>query len=198
MNEERSEEIVLYQYGGMGKLLSLSPPCLKVDLALRILGLPHRVVNLGSPGEVAGKSPTKRVPAIELDGELTAESIRIMDRLQELHPEGALWRSTPADRARDRAWDCFVTDTLYWLGFYQRWLVPKIREHLLDTFLGEGFSPKKVVMRFYAKTALRRRARGQGVGMRPQAEETRWPYRAPSQVETETGATAGDDSRGVR
>ena len=40
MNEERSEEIVLYQYGGMGKLPSLSPPCLKVDLALRILGRP--------------------------------------------------------------------------------------------------------------------------------------------------------------
>jgi len=170
-----SEEVVLYQYGGMGKLPSLSPPCLKVDLALKILGAPHRVVNLSSPGEVKKHSPTQRVPAIDYKGTKTAESILVLDRLQELFPDGALWASEPGTRAQDRVWDCFVTDTLYWLGFYLRWLVPEARETALDGFLGSGFSLKKFGMRLYAKTVLAKRARGQGVGLRP-AEEVRDAY----------------------
>lgn len=169
------EELVLYQYGGMGRLPSLSPPCLKVDLALRVLGVPHRVVDLDSPGAVKRHSPTGRVPAIEHRGERLAESIAILDRLQELFPDGPLWEEDEAARARGRVWDCFVTDTLYWLGFYQRWLVPATRETLLDTFLGPGFSLEKIGMRLYAKTALRRRAEGQGVGLRP-PEEVREAY----------------------
>jgi glutathione S-transferase len=170
-----SDELVLYQYGGRGKLPSLSPPCLKVDLALKILGVPHRVVDLDSPGAVKRHSPTGRVPALEYQGKKIAESILVMDRLEELFPDGRLWASGAAGRARDRVWDCFATDTLYWLGFYQRWLVPTIREGMLNRFLGEGFSLKKLGMRLYAKTVLRKRAVGQGVGLRP-AREVRDAY----------------------
>ena len=163
-----SEEIVLYQYGGMGALPSLSPPCLKVGLALRLLGVPHRVVDLGSPRAVRRHSPSGRVPAIEYRGERLAESVAIMDRLQELFPAAALWQG---DRATEgRLWDCFVTDTLYWLGFAQRWLVPATRDRLLGAFLGEGFSFRKLGMRVYAGTVLRRRAHAQGVGLRPLGE----------------------------
>lgn len=161
-----SEQVILFQYGGRGRLPSLSPPCLKVDLALKILGVPHRVVDLHSPGAVKRHSPTGRVPAIEFRGEMTAESILVMDRLQEFFPDGCLWARDAASRARDRAWDCFATDTLYWLGFYQRWLVPSVRDGMLDGFLGQGFSLKKAGMRLFARTVLRRRARGQGVGLR--------------------------------
>lgn len=165
-----NDEVVLYQYGGRGKLPSLSPPCLKVDLALKILGVPHRVVDLSSPGAVKRHSPTGRVPVIEFQGRKTAESILVMDRLQELFPDGRLWAKDAAGRARDRVWDCFATDTLYWLGFYQRWLVPTTREGMLNGFLGEGFSLKKLGMNVYARTVLARRARGQGVGLRPAGE----------------------------
>ena len=96
-----SDEIVLYQYGGMGPLPSLSPPCLKVFLALRLIGAPHRVENLGSPREVACTSPTKRVPAIEYRGERVAESIRVMDRLEELFIDSSTcttkWDGMPMD-----------------------------------------------------------------------------------------------------
>ena len=173
-----SDEFVLYQYGGKNRLPSLSPPCLKIELALKVLGLPHRVVNLGSPGQVKANSPTQRVPALEHRGERLSDSVAIMDRLQELTPEGPLWEEDEAARARGRLWDCFVTDSLYWLGYYQRWLVPATRDALLDDFLGPGFSIKKLGMRFYARTVLRRRAEGQSVGMRPPGEVREAYHRA--------------------
>lgn len=167
------EEIVLYQYGGTNTVPSLSPPCLKVFLALRRLGLPHRVENLTSPFQVWRKSPTARVPAITMGGATIADSVFILDRLQDAHPLAELWPKDPSERAIDRLWDCFATDTLYWQGFYLRWLVPENRQRVLDASFGAGVSVRKTMVKVIGGTMLKQRAKGQGIGGRaPQDVQT--------------------------
>lgn len=164
------EDIVLYQYPGAGNVPSFSPPCLKVYLALRHLGLPHRVVDLMSPLQVSMKSPTGRVPAIVMGDATIADSVFILDRLAEAHPDAALWPADAAERTVDRLWDCFATDTLYWQGFYLRWLVPENKKRVLDASLGAGFSIRKAMTAVIGGSMLRRRAKGQGIGGRSQQD----------------------------
>jgi len=163
-------ELILYQYGGAGRLPSFSPPCLKVYLALRRLGIAHRVVDLASPMAVKRHSPTGRVPAIVVDGETIADSVFILDKLNERMPDATLWPKDPAQRALDRLWDCYSTDTLYWQGFYLRWLVPETRQRLLDASMGKGFSIRKALVSFVGMRMLRSRARGQGIAGRSQRD----------------------------
>ena len=163
-------EIVLYQFQGSGRVPSVSPPCLKIHLALRRLGLAHRVVDLASPGEVKRYSPSRRLPAIVVGGETVTDSVSILDRLESLHPDAPLWPRDRAERTVDRLWDCFATDTLYWQGFYLRWLVPENRTKVIEATLGPGFSPRKLLLGAYARLELGRRARGQGIGGRARAD----------------------------
>jgi glutathione S-transferase len=163
-------EVILYQYGGTPAVPSFSPPCLKVYLALRRLGLPHRVVDLTTPLHVRRLSPTGRVPVISVDGEIIADSVFILDRLEELHPEAALWPDDAGQRVADRLWDCFATDTLYWQGFYLRWLVPENRKKVLDAAFGSDFSFKKLAVDKLGRWELGKRARGQGIGGRSRGD----------------------------
>ncbi len=163
-------DIILYQYPGSGRVPSGSPPCVKVGLGLKRLGLPHRVVDLASPAQVSRHSPSGRVPAIVVDGKTISDSVFILDRLQEMHPDATLWPKSEGERATDRLWDCFATDTLYWQGFYLRWLVPENRKRVLDTMFGSGFSMKKLMIGTMAPLQLKRRAMGQGIGGRTLAD----------------------------
>jgi glutathione S-transferase len=164
-----SSEIVLYQYGGQGALSSLSPPCMKIDMALRRLGVPHRVVTIGAL-QVRRHSPSGRVPAVEMDGRVVVESCAILDALERRHPDADLWPGDRAQHAVDRLWDHFVTDTLYWSGAVQRYLVPENRPAAWDLFFGKGFSLRRLLMGPLIVREMRRRARAQGTALRPASD----------------------------
>ena len=168
--------IVLYQYGGDERVPSFSPPCLKIQMALRLLGLEHDVVNLSGPFAVKRKSPTGRVPAIVMDGTTIADSVFILDKLQQKLPDAEFWPREPEIRAIDRAWDCFATDTLYWQGFYLRWLVPENRKRVLEASFGAKWSLGKAVASTLAPILLKQRANGQGIGGRS-ARDVETSYR---------------------
>ena len=168
-----SVELVLYQYGGKGTLPSFSPPCLKVYLALRRLDVGHRLVDLSTPLEVRRHSPTGRVPALRIDDRVVTDSCAILDALAQRYPESDLWPRDPQERITDTLWDHFATDTLYWGGFYLRWLVPESRERVFTELYGKGPSLKKVAMRLVAVPMLHLRARGQSIGTRAKDDVAR-------------------------
>lgn len=68
------DELVLYQYPGLSRHATLSPPCGKVQMALRYKGLEFRIHNLRTPGEVRKINTRGRVPALRIGGELVADS----------------------------------------------------------------------------------------------------------------------------
>lgn len=95
-------ELVLYTYWR-------SSSSYRVRIALGYKGLAYRsaCVNLleGEQKKDAykDKSPTGYVPCLAIDGELFVESVAIVELLEELYPEPALYPKRPADRARVRA-----------------------------------------------------------------------------------------------
>ncbi|MEM7244722.1 MAG: glutathione S-transferase N-terminal domain-containing protein [Acidobacteriota bacterium] len=163
MSTDSRSEIVLYQYPGDATLPSISPPCLKVQLALRKLGLEHEIVDL-NPLQAGRHSPTGRLPALRIGPDRTvADSMAILDLLEELHPGRAPFGATGAERTRDRLLEHLVEDTLYWRGLSLRWVVPEHRARLIDYLLPRP-SPIKLFVRWVYAPSLVRRARAQGCG----------------------------------
>ncbi len=156
--------LTLYQYPGGDRLTSVSPPCMKVEMALRLIGAEFRVENLTSLATVRRVSETGRLPVLEAGGVRTPDSIAILDRLEGMFPDAPLWPVDPARRVRDRLWDHYGTDSLYWLGFYLRWIPADTAE----SFFRAMFGRQPWVVRFLIRRTLlpgqRRRARLHGVG----------------------------------
>lgn len=89
--------------------LSPAPRALRMYLAEKGLSLPARQVDVFA-GEnrrapYLARNPAGQTPALLLDdGTCIAESVAIMEYLEELHPEPPLIGATPAQRARTRMW----------------------------------------------------------------------------------------------
>lgn len=156
-------EAVLTIYPGRDGLPSPSPPCTKVFLALRYCGLPHRVV--APKGDPRRASPTRRLPALALGGEVLCDSVRILDRLEALETPRSWAPKKPRERARDRAWELFANEHLYWRGVYLRWVEPENAARTVRRVLPPFPAPLRALVGRLAVRTARRRARGQGIGL---------------------------------
>lgn len=159
-------EWTLYQYAGEGALPSLSPPCAKIYLALRLSGLRHHVRDV-RPEQVKRYSPTGRVPALKSpEGKVLVDSIRILDHLEAL-PDLAqpLTPRDPGERAQDKLWEHFANDTLYWCAVVCRWLVPENRARMIEVIAGDSWLKQKLVG-FLGAREVTKRACGQGTGLK--------------------------------
>ncbi len=124
--------MILYQYKGGDGVGSISPPCLKVDLALRKAGAGFEVVNC-MPATARKVSRTGRLPALRFDdGVVLDDSIVILDELERRYPEIGLAPADPAERRVDLLWDSFLNDHVYWYGFWLRWADPKMSPLFAD------------------------------------------------------------------
>ncbi len=79
----------------------------RVRIALGFKGLSYesRFVNLlagEQNGDYRLTSPTGFVPCLEIEGHKVIESVAILELLEELHPDPALYPKTPFERARMR------------------------------------------------------------------------------------------------
>jgi len=155
--------LILYQFPGGDGLGSISPPCLKVEMALRLIGEPFRRVDCRSRGEAQRVSRTGRLPVLEIDGERVADSIDILDALERRFPDRGLHPTEPEERVRDRVWEHFGNDHLYYMGFYFRWIADEYRERFLTAL----FRNAPFYQRWIAPPMLRRqsRARAHAIGI---------------------------------
>jgi glutathione S-transferase len=161
--------IVLYQYPGGDGVGSVSPPCFKVDLALRLLGAEFELVNLRSPKEVARVSKTGRLPVIELDGERIHDSIRILDELERRFD--APWLdATEAQRIHDRLWEAVINEHLYWCGFNLRWVDPECSARFFDALFGRAPWLTRQFVKTFFLPRQRKRSRLHGSGHRGRQE----------------------------
>jgi glutathione S-transferase len=164
--------MILYQYPGGAGVGSVSPPCLKIWLALRNLGVEHRVVDC-MPRRAQQVSRTGRLPVLDLDdGTRVHESVTILDALEERLPDAELFPKDPQERAHDRLWDHYFTDSVYWIGFYMRWVHPEMAPLTFRALFGRFPAPVRPLLRATVGRRARKRARMHGVGgMAPEAVE---------------------------
>ena len=142
--------MILYQFGGGDGIGSISPPCLKVEMALKLLGLEYEKKNLRSRSEVAKISRTGRLPMLEIDGKQISDSNTILDHLELLYPDPGLAPEDPIEKVNDRLWEHFITDNLYWSGFYMRWVHPESRE----LFMAQLLSGLPAMVRWLVRVRL--------------------------------------------
>ncbi len=163
-------KIVLYHYPEFEEMPSVSPPCSKIHFVLRLMGLDYTTVDATSPWQAKKYSPSGRLPALAIDGSTLCDSIAIIDRLEELFPEQAIGPRDLQGRASDRLWDTFATDTLYWLFYYLRWLIPENAKKFRLAMAKKLWFVGRVALPLFIAPGCRKRARLQGVGARPRAE----------------------------
>jgi glutathione S-transferase len=100
----------------------------RVRIALREKDLPCEevTVDLFSPrsADFLRLNPFGQVPVLE-DGDLViAESIAILEYLEERHPHPALMPRDVAERAAVRQFMCWGTD--YWPPAWKKWMAPRL------------------------------------------------------------------------
>jgi len=161
--------VVLYQYPGGDGVGSLSPPCFKIDLALRLVGADFECVNLRSPKEVARVSKTGRLPAIDLDGKRIHDSIRILDEIESRFD--APWLdATETQRIHDRLWETEINEHLYWCGFNLRWVDPEGSARFFDALFGRAPALSRLLVKTFFMPRQRKRSRLHGSGRRGRQE----------------------------
>jgi glutathione S-transferase len=74
--------------------------------------------------EFLRKNPFGQIPVLEDEGLTIAESIAILEYLEERHPVPALMPPNVAARARARQFMCWSTD--YWPPAWKKWMAPRL------------------------------------------------------------------------
>jgi glutathione S-transferase len=154
--------VILYQYPGSSDVPSVSPPCLKVYMALRYIDVEHEVVNLRSQGQAKKLSRTGRLPVADIDGRLIPDSIDIMDALETRHPDSGMRPGDLQQALRDRLWEHFVNDHMYFVGFYLRWIA--YGERTFAAMFGRAPWLVRLGGRYLFLPRARRRAEYHGIG----------------------------------
>ena len=123
--------ITLFQPPPAFGMPCLSPFGIKVETYLRMVGLPYRTVN-GDPR----KGPKGKIPWIEDDGRLVADSSDIIDHLKARYGDPLDKDLTPAQRAVAHATRRMLEEHLYWVGVYTRWIEDEGYGHTRSYFKG--------------------------------------------------------------
>ena len=161
-------DITLYQFMRDTGVESSSPFCVKVQRLLSFKGLAYKTKNVGSPGELKRLNPNARkLPVIEYDGELIADSSRILDFIEEKHPDPPLRPSDSKIGALSRLLEDWADESLYWFAVYSRWAI----ESNFHAFAKRGFGRMPVPLKWIIPRVARRQAmsqlQGQGLGRLP-------------------------------
>lgn len=122
-------------------VLPPSPPCRTVEAALQLKGLAYEKVDL-QPGphvaqmaEVYGEDRTT-VPGMLVDGEAVHGSVAILERLEQLQPEPALYPAPIAEAVHEA--ERWGDGRLQDLARYLPWGALYFRPESLGTFGGAG------------------------------------------------------------
>ena len=154
-------ELVVHHLPGAWGLPSVSPFCLKLDVYLRLAGIPHRGVVDGTPFG----APKGKLPYIEHEGRKIGDSGFIIEYLAERFgrdPDAAL---TAAERGAALALRRMIEENLYWTLVYDRWMVAENWPVTRAAVLGAIPVPARSVVAPIARRGVRRQLRGHGMGL---------------------------------
>lgn len=151
--------ITLYQFKPGFGLPNLSPFCMKVEVYLRMAGLPYQTALVD-----LRKAPKGKAPYIDDNGRLIADSGFIIEYLKASHGDSLDGWLSAEQRAVALAFTRLLDEHLYWVGIYTRWLDdsnwPKVR----DAFFSDLPAPLRWIIPPLARASLRRQCWGHGMG----------------------------------
>ncbi len=161
--------LILHQFAKDIGTESASPFCVKVHRALGLKGVDYSVRTLGSPNDMKRLNPERRkLPVLEVDGTLIADSTRILEFLDENYTKSPLWsdeHSVYAAMLED-----WADESLYWYAVYLRWQV----DSNFTPFSKRAFAKMPSLLRMIVPGIIRKKVlaslHGQGIGRLPLEE----------------------------
>lgn len=160
-------KVTLYQYGGVARGITGSPPCSKVVMTLAWKGIEHEVKDLQTPMEARKLNPRGRVPILKIDDRIIVDSSDIMTELDRGWPDKPLLPEGRAERADMQILEDWADEVLYFQLVYFRWLVPANLERTKEKFFSKMPIPLRWIVPIIALREVRARTEGQGIGLKP-------------------------------
>lgn len=158
--------ITLHQFPPALGLPNASPFCLKLELYLRMAGLPYRnryTLDLH-------RAPKGKLPWIDDDGTVVADSGLIIDYLKQKYGDSLDGGLTPVQRAAGLALTRLIEEHLYWTVLYDRWISDSGWEMTRPAFFGALPWPLRAIVPRVARRGIRTELHGHGMGRHTPAQ----------------------------
>ncbi len=151
-------KIVLYQF-------EISPFADKVRRALNIKNLGFETVEVlpSQLGKFKKIAPTRKLPAIDIDGEITIDSSEIVRKLDVLAPSPMLIPSDPLHRAQAHVLEDWSDESLYFYDMSIR-SKPNNMARFVDDFARYETGITRVIMNRLLPGMIRKSVNSQGLG----------------------------------
>jgi glutathione S-transferase len=151
MGLEEHTIISLYTFPPTFGLRNVSPFCLRIEMALKYLGIPFEVVLEHNPA----KGPKNKLPFIKSNHEIIDDSELIYLHLDQLSNGGLYGELSHTELGVGCAFTRLIDDHLYWLIVASRWLDDTWFPNVYDGFFA-SFPP---ILRNLISTLARRQMR---------------------------------------
>jgi glutathione S-transferase len=152
--------ITLHQFPPALGLPNASPFCLKLELYLRMAGLPYR----NAYTLELHKAPKGKLPWIDDDGTAVADSGLIIDYLKRKYGDPLDAGLNPEQRALALAITRLIEEHLYWAVLYDRWITPQGWAMTRPAFFGTLPRPLRAIVPLVARRGIRAELQGHGMG----------------------------------
>ena len=152
--------ITLYQFPTAFGLPNASPFCMKLETYLRMAG----IVYTSRYGMYQLRAPKKKLPYIDDDGRIVADSHLIIDYLKATYGDALDAALTPGERARGTAILRLLEDSLYWVLLYARWIDPAGWPLTRRAFFGALPAPLIWFVPLLARRSMAQQLHAQGTG----------------------------------
>ncbi len=159
-------DLVVHQLPPAWGLPSISPFCLKLELYLRITGIPFRSVVDATPF----RGPKGKLPWIEHDGKKIGDSGFIIDYLERTFGRDPNAGLSPAERALALSLRRLIEENLYWVMVYDRWVVEENWQRFRAVVLGGVPAPLRPLIAPLARRGVRAQLKGHGIGLHSRDE----------------------------
>lgn len=158
--------ITLYQFPPVWGLPNGSPFCMKVETYLRMAGLPYENRYVMNPA----KSPKGKLPYINDNGMVVADSGFIIDYLKKAHGDKLDGALDARQRATAHLIRRTLEESLYWCALYDRWVVDEGWAITGPAYFGAlPRVIRRLVMRMVRRATIRQ-AHAQGIGRHSREE----------------------------
>ena len=152
--------IKVHQFAPAFDLPNASPFCMKLETYLRMAGLPFELVNDGN----VMKAPKGKLPYIEDDGRIVADTQFIIEYLKKNHGDPLDASMTATERALATAFQRLLEEDLYWAVVHTRWIDDDGWAKTRQAFFGALPLPLRWILPPLARRGLRAEMRGHGMG----------------------------------
>ena len=160
--------IKLYQFEPAFGLPNASPFCMKLENYLRMAGLPFEI----PPATMREfqKAPKGKMPYIDDNGKILADSTLIIDYLKATHGDKLDGWLSAEQKAITVAFQRLMEENLYWAVVCTRWVESEGWRKTKPAFFGNLPVPMKWFVPTLARRGLVKEMYGQGIGRHTREE----------------------------